>query len=233
MNLDNIYITSDTHYYHGNIIKYCHRPFLCDEDKAELNRRGGRWHNGEFDTENPKWRIGDKSLKMMNDELINQTNKIVPANATLYHLGDYCGGTDYVKNCIECRERINCREMVIIWGNHDKHKNKISHLFSRSYSVYELEISKKIHFTFNHYAHLTWNHSHYGSINLYGHSHGQIEDWADHIMPDRRSMDVGVDNAARIVGAYRPFSLAEIVERFKDRKGFIAHRAMRNGIIGV
>ncbi len=33
--MDNVFFTSDTHFYHGNIIRYCDRPFLSVDDMNE------------------------------------------------------------------------------------------------------------------------------------------------------------------------------------------------------
>jgi calcineurin-like phosphoesterase family protein len=50
-----------------------------------------------------------------------------------------------------------------------------------------------------HYAMRTWNRSHYGAIQLYGHSHGNLPG-------DSQSCDVGVD-----CWGFRPVSLEEIL----------------------
>jgi hypothetical protein len=46
-----------------------------------------------------------------------------------------------------------------------------------------------------------------------------MEDYLDSMWPERRSMDVGVDNAFRIFGEYRPFSEYDILNLLSTRKG--------------
>ncbi|KKL16922.1 hypothetical protein LCGC14_2490690, partial [marine sediment metagenome] len=56
-----------------------------------------------------------------------------------------------------------------------------------------------------HYAMRRWERSHYGSWQLYGHSHGRLE-------PIGLQHDVGVDN-----NNFYPVSLIELVEIMKHR----------------
>ena len=64
----------------------------------------------------------------------------------------------------------------------------------------------------SHYAHRIWDKSHHGVCHLYGHSHSSLEhiEWG-------KSMDVGVDNAFRLFGQYRPFSMEEVTEILDKR----------------
>lgn len=54
---------------------------------------------------------------------------------------------------------------------------------------------------------------------LYGHSHSTAEEWLNQMMPNRRSIDVGVDNAYKLLGEYKPFSYEEIVNIMASKKG--------------
>lgn len=71
----------------------------------------------------------------------------------------------------------------------------------------------------SHYVQAVWNQSHRGAWMLYGHSHASAESWLDAAMPGRRSIDVGVDNAYRVLGEYRPFSFDELNEILSGRPG--------------
>lgn len=63
---------------------------------------------------------------------------------------------------------------------------------------------------------MIWNKNHKGSIHLYGHSHAN----AEHTI-NGKSMDVGIDNAFKIFGEYRPFGFSEILHLLKDRTQLI------------
>jgi hypothetical protein len=45
---------------------------------------------------------------------------------------------------------------------------------------------------------------------LYGHSHASAEERLDKAFPFRMSFDIGIDNAAKLLGEYRPFSFEDI-----------------------
>ena len=224
--LDDIYITGDTHFYHGNIIKYCHRPFLSAEDKAELDRLGGRWHDGSWKgPKQAKWKISDESVKIMNDTLIDNINKTVPKSGVLIHVGDWSIAPKeeeqipgYVRRCTEMRERINCDRIFLCWGNHDN-KHAIHHLFQWGDHRGKIVLND-LEIVCDHYFGGIWDASHRGAIQLYGHSHSEAEEGADRILVGRRNMDVGVDNAARLLGEYRPFRLKEILDIMASRPGF-------------
>jgi calcineurin-like phosphoesterase family protein len=66
-----------------------------------------------------------------------------------------------------------------------------------------------------------WDQSHRKSWNLYGHSHSGAENKLDQLFPDRKSMDIGVDNAFKILGEYRPFAFSEIQNLMNKKKGHL------------
>jgi len=170
-----VFFTSDPHFGHANIIKYCNRPFA--------------------------------SVEEMDGVIIERWNASVAAGDTLYCLGDWCmwrGSRSIGEVAAGYRERINCRTIHFIWGNHDKHgrwDERFQKQFQSVHDLLEVEISG--HFlVLCHYAMRVWNKSHHGSYHLYGHSHGSLPD-----DPAARSFDCGVD-----AFQFAPVSLDEVVE---------------------
>lgn len=90
--------TSDTHFYHRNIIEYCDRPFRTLD--------------------------GQPDFLAMNEELVRRWNARVKPEDTVYHLGDFGFGRDCTPERLsEIRKRLNGR-MVLIRGNHDHKPSK-------------------------------------------------------------------------------------------------------------
>lgn len=225
---EDIYLTADTHFGHANIIKYCHRPFLSLQDQAELVKQGGRWHDGSWKgPKENKYKISPQGVEIQDNTLIDLINATVPASGHLIHMGDFClapkdetGWPAYAKRVKAYRDRINCKKISIIWGNHDA-PAAITDLFEWSGHKGKIELHKLgIIIVCDHTMGAVWDESHRAALHVYGHTHAEIEDMADKVMPGRRSMDVGVDNAARVLGQYRPFRLQEVTTRLKDRPGF-------------
>ena len=190
----NIWITSDTHFGHTNIVG------------PEISS----WKSGYRDF---------KSLHEMNMALVDGINKYVKEDDVLYHLGDWSFGG--VQNILQFRKYIVCKNIHLILGNHDQHivdkEVKFDdtsfnpfELFSSVQDVLHLKLGKTEVFL-SHYSHRVWNGSHKGVIHLYGHSHNSIPDYG-------RSMDVGVDVAYRMFGEYRPFNIGDINRIMEKRE---------------
>lgn len=206
------YWLADTHLGHNNIIKYCNRPFSSTDEMDEC--------------------------------IINNINETVkdPDKDRVWHLGDYCFGPrdfkQFYRKAEGYRNRIKCKNIFWIHGNHDPdpdperddphYRDKLAlyddfrELFTNDYSLKQMRISSH-KLIMCHYAFAVWNKSHRDSINLYGHSHAGIETWMESIMPGRKSMDVGIDNIAKIFGSYRPVSFAEIMGIMNSKPGFKNH----------
>jgi calcineurin-like phosphoesterase family protein len=155
----------------------------------------------------------------MDSHLINQINATVGIDDILWHLGDFCWGKSRDPSAFASRYRraINCKNVFLVIGNHDREETWGA--FNEFHHYNEIKVGSK-HIILSHYSHSFWNRSHYGSWMLYGHAHATAEAWLDANMPGRLSMDVGVDNVARLTGEYRPISSEEISDFFASRKGF-------------
>lgn len=85
------FYTSDLHFSHANIIKFCDRPYFTD---------------GEPD---PHW---------MNTAIVDIINSTMTPDDDLWVLGDmFMGRTEM---SIKIRERFNVRDVFLVPGNHDK-----------------------------------------------------------------------------------------------------------------
>ena len=184
-----LFFTSDTHYNHSNI---------CSATTS--------WAKGEGAT-----RKFD-SLEKMNDTLVNNINEVVGENDILFHLGDWSfGGFDKIP---EFRNRIICKNVHLLLGNHDHHieKNKedIRRLFSSVNQYLELQVKYNmntpiqgvVNLVLMHYPIASWNNMNKGWIHLHGHVHLP----SDKRIAQGRAMDVGVDG-----NNLKPVSLKEVL----------------------
>lgn len=214
--MGNLYFTADLHCFHANIIKYCNRDFFTSEEK--------KLHDSK-----QQFTPSRESVERMNECIFEGINKTVKPGDTLWLLGDFCFAPkgDYYSTTMYCLNRINTKDVRIVWGNHDKpEKQKV--LFKESHFLHELNGYGQM-IVLCHYAMAAWNKHHKGSWCLYGHSHSNAEFGLDKALPGRRSLDVGVDNAFKLLGEYRPFSFDEIKKIMDKRPGHnIDHHTNRH-----
>ena len=208
-----VYLSADFHFNHGNIIKYCKRPFLSDFDKAKLEQEN-MWKDGVWigDGNASKHRLSDEAINLMDTTIINNVNRMVGEEDELWFLGDFCFAKQhsYYQTAKRYRDRIVCKHVYLVLGNHDH--DSIGDLFENVYNQTEINVNGQ-RIVVNHYAMATWDGSHKNVWQCYGHSHSTIETWMDTIMPGRRSTDVGVDNAYRLFGEFRPFSVENDLQK--------------------
>jgi calcineurin-like phosphoesterase family protein len=175
-------------------------------------------------------RISRESTNKMNDFLFNNIINVVEQNDRLFVLGDFCwkGWSSVESVYRNFMERINCKTVFLIWGNHDPKQHHIekraaiAKCFSATYDLLITEIEGVV-VTMCHYAMLTWDRNHYKSICLLAHSHGTLNPWLDEHLRNHRMLDVGVDNAFKMLGEYRPFSFEEVLEITNKRAGKNSH----------
>lgn len=212
-----IFLSADFHFNHGNIIKYCKRPFLSESDKAKLSKEN-IWKDGVWIGDAGWCRMDNESVRLMDSTILDNINKIVRPEDELWFLGDFCFAHKnlYYQTARQYRDRILCDHVFLVKGNHDQ--DCIGGLFENVYDQTQINVNGQC-IVLNHYAMATWDGSHRNTWQLYGHSHSAIENWMDAIMPGRRSMDVGVDNAYRLLGEFRPFSFEDLQKILGNRSG--------------
>ena len=192
-----LWFTSDTHYAHSNICR------------ATTN-----WTDADSVTRD------FKSLNHMNSVLVDNINNVVSENDILIHLGDWSfGGFENIK---EFRDRLVCKNIHLVLGNHDHHiqrnKENIKSLFSSVHDYLYLNVIRpgttkkdamdRFSFVCMHYPIASWNGMNDGVIHLHGHVH-----LPPHLrVNEGKAMDVGVDG-----NNLYPISLNEILSIMKDK----------------
>lgn len=189
----NIFICSDPHYSHKNLIKNL-----------------SSWKSGAH--------RDYESIEHHNDTIVANINKTVGKDDVLFMLGDVAfGGFENVKIFMD---RIICNEVHLIFGNHDENiisnKDNIKNWFTTTSFYREIQIDKEI-FVLFHYPINKWNSAHKGSYHLYGHVHSLPSNRFDNA--PGRAMDCGFDGHPE----FRPYNIVtEIIPLLKDRK-IISH----------
>lgn len=187
-----LFFTSDTHFSHENIIKYCFRSFrTIDEMNQKLienwNKIVGKndiiFHLGDF-----IFTSGKRSQRQI------ETEKIL--------------------------QKLNGHKYLII-GNHDKEPTYKATGWIRYDNILEVHYQDYHPIILCHYPMIVWNKSQYGSYHFYGHCHGTLGTHKDFhrghnpvakIISFRKMMDVGVDS-----WDYRPVSFDTIKLELDER----------------
>jgi len=155
------------------------------------------------------------SVELMDKTLITEWNRVVKPSDTVYHLGDFCLGSESIAR----RYFLRLNGKILILGNtfhHDRRWLKAKKPFwSRQHEVtilppiYTLRIDDEF-MVLCHFPLARWPRQHYDSLHLYSHVHGRYQS-------EGLAIDVGIDNAVKVLGSYRPFSLREIQGFMKNR----------------
>lgn len=193
--MSEIFITSDTHFYHKNIVE------------------------GESEWGPEHYKRAFATREEMNEVLLNNINEKVGENDVLIHLGDWSmGGVDKIEIA---RNQIKCRHIKLICGNHDnKHGSSYDPVINKAtaqrasslFAFYGTHLEffyKKICFVCFHYPLSSWNHMSKGAMHVHGHCHRTTN---NRFINGGKSMDVGVDG-----NNFKPYHIEEIIDLLKDR----------------
>lgn len=161
---DHVFFTSDTHFGHANIIRFCKRPF--------------------------------ENVEEMNEVLIENWNKVVSDDDTVFHLGDFAfGGFPYWE---AIRLRLN-GHINLILGNHCIHNvnrqnsERLGKMFDWVGEMLTIHINRRpiilSHYPLRCYPDGYWN--------LFGHIHSGPNSTSKDVLENvfkSTQYDVGVDN---------------------------------------
>lgn len=149
-----------------------------------------------------------KTVKEMDDTLIENWNRKVKPGDTVYHIGDFALVRNPQEVCNYVR-RLN-GQVHLIHGNHDrfvKQKRPDNYGFAEITTYKEIKVGEQ-RIILCHYAFKTWRGSHRGTWNLHGHSHGSLP--RDFKM---KQLDVGVD-----CWNYHPISYEEVAKEMEKHQ---------------
>lgn len=165
----NTFVIADTHFDHKNIISFEHK------------------YRGHF-----------KDVKEMNEAIVDNWNKIVKPEDTVFHLGDVVFGHD-----LSIVKRLNGHKNLI-FGNHDNHfpiQKFIDNGFENFYGMYRLD---RKYFLTHCPMHDDEMMMYPSMKNIHGHIHSRLV-LTKHLKPDTRYINVGVE-----LTNFKPVNMEEI-----------------------
>lgn len=142
------------------------------------------------------------SVEEMDETLIQNWNSKIAQFDHVYFLGDFAFCSS--EKAQRFLDRLNGVKHLIV-GNHDK-TTVLLNGWDTIDHFKEVKVEKQ-NITLCHYAMRVWNKSHYGAWQLYGHSHGSLED-----DPNSLSIDVGVD-----CHNFRPLNIEDVSRIMKKK----------------
>jgi calcineurin-like phosphoesterase family protein len=106
-----------------------------------------------------------QTVEEMNQEILERLNSRAKANDILYFLGDFCIGPRTW--AAEFRQKIRCKKIFALAGNHDKETRKLTQEFTWLNDLAEVSLNGQ-RIVLCHYALRVWNQSSRGAWHLYG-----------------------------------------------------------------
>lgn len=155
-----VWITADTHFGEPDAITLFGRPFA--------------------------------DARSMDEALLDSINRQVGRRDRLLHLGDFCGPHPdgrkaQCRHAAAMRERIRCRHVTLVRGNHDPHARRFDGLFDAVHDLLSWRTDDdRLRVNASHWPLRLWRGQFKGAVMLHGHAHGGLA-------MQGRAVDVGVD----------------------------------------
>ena len=153
--MGNLWFTSDTHFGHKNILKFC-----------------------------PNTRLG-KDVEEHDEILIENWNKQVAPGDTVYMLGDCFFHRDPHRVANIMNRLAGTKHLIYGNHDQVIRRNEmVQRKFATIQEYLELHMSKRKMVVLFHYPMLEWNKMHHGAYHLFGHVHGNMDNHPE-VLPYR------------------------------------------------
>ncbi len=184
--MSNTWWTSDTHFGHRNIIRYCDRPYSSVEEMDEAIIK--EWNN-KVGPEDIVYHLGDFSFYRKVDVAISLLERL---NGDIFFIKGNHDSDQFLKKAMMSSS---------VLGVKDIHSVKIDDPDAPH---------GKQRIVMCHYAMEIWDRAHYGAWHLFGHSHGTLPDNLD-----KMRLDVGLDNHDMKILSYEDIKIAMFRRGYK------------------
>jgi calcineurin-like phosphoesterase family protein len=151
-----------------------------------------------------------QTIEKMNSTIVDNINNLVGQDDILIHMGDWSFGG--FENIQEFYDRLICKNIHLILGNHDHHidrnRDNIQRLFLSVSWFQQFEYMGET-LECMHYPISSWNGLRKGRIHLHGHCHlpNNLK------ISNGRRMDIGMDGSTE----FEPYNLHEVIKMLKKR----------------
>ena len=204
-NKPKIWITSDLHFGHRNILKYC-------KGRIPRVKEWGRQHGID---------VTDKNIvDVMDMWLVDIWNSTVAKHDKVYILGDFSFKTRAENE--KLLDKLNGKKYFIL-GNHDGNSDTLYEKFEYIRSISELKVGHKsgddtVCFELCHFPMKSWNRMEHGTIQLHGHCHNNMS--KTNFMSGELRVDIGLDSDLANYGFVTPEMVIEYFNRITNGKTY-------------
>lgn len=220
------WFTSDPHYWHANVIKYCNRPF---KDVGQMNETLLNGYNSLVSPEDTVYFLGDILFPKGHETKAGKHPILDSLNGKKHLiLGNHDRVAAMGRYFVSCQKYLEIKIPYHVLGGHkyeERGPGRSPEQFNEG-PVHTGEredtpVRSEQLIILCHYPFLTWNKFHYGSWHLHGHCHGTLPD-----DPSALRLDVGVD-----CHNFLPINFDRVAELMsvKTFKPVDQHRERNNG----
>jgi calcineurin-like phosphoesterase family protein len=186
-----LFVTSDSHFSHLNILTLCNRPF---KDEVEMGEEMIKRWNNVVGPNDIVVHLGDFTMRRNADYILKLLSRLNGKIILVW------GNHDHKESWGEVLTRIEPNKILFTCDILEMNVN---------YGAGRTDV------VFCHFPIASWNHKERGTLHLFGHCHGNYNDKAD-----PRSLDVGVDSIrnADPLKDFAPIEISKAIQLIRTKE---------------